>query len=363
MTEAGTDHDHAHDHGHDHDDETMMRRAIANAATVRCTTAPNPWVGAVVVSAAGTVHDGATEPPGSRHAEVVALDALAATGQTAVGSTVYSTLEPCTHVGRTGPCAERIIASGVSRVVYAIDDPDPKVAGRAAARFAEAGVEVVRGVGAVPVAEQLLPYLTHRRTGRPYVVLKLAATLDGRIAAPDGTSRWITGAEARTDVHRLRAESGAILVGAGTVRADDPELTVRDTTGPSPRRVVLGRAPEGARVHPCLEHDGSLDELLDRLGAEGTLQLMVEGGAAVAAAFHRAGLVDRYVVYLAPKLMGGDDATGLFRGAGVPTMADVWTGRFASVTRLGEDLRIDLVPAATSTPSSAAPHPHTEQPR
>jgi diaminohydroxyphosphoribosylaminopyrimidine deaminase/5-amino-6-(5-phosphoribosylamino)uracil reductase len=313
-----------------------------------------------VVTPSGHVHDGATEPPGSRHAEVVALDAA---GDGAIGATIYSTLEPCTHTGRTGPCVERIIASGVTRVVYAIDDPDPKVAGRAAARLADAGVEVVRGVAADPVTEQLQPYLTHRRTGRPYVVLKLAATLDGRIAAPDGTSRWITGAAARADVHRLRAESGAIVVGAGTVRADDPELTVRDAAGTSPRRVVLGRAPADARVHPCLEHDGELTELLDRLGAEGTLQLMVEGGASVAAAFHRAGLVDRYVVYLAPKLMGGDDATGLFRGAGVPTMADVWTGRFAAVTRLGEDIRVDLVPIDLATSASVAPHPHTEQPR
>jgi diaminohydroxyphosphoribosylaminopyrimidine deaminase/5-amino-6-(5-phosphoribosylamino)uracil reductase len=333
-------------------DEDMMRRAIENAASVRCTTAPNPWVGAVVVTSGGEVHDGATEPPGGRHAEVVALDRAG----DAVGSTIYSTLEPCTHTGRTGPCVERIIASGVSRVVYAIDDPDPKVAGRAAARLTDAGIDVVRGVGAADVTDQLVPYLTHRRTGRPYVVVKLAATLDGRIAAPDGTSRWITGPEARTDVHRLRAESGAILVGAGTVRADDPELTVRDATGPSPRRVVLGRAPAGARVHPCLEHEGDLGGLLDRLGAEGVLQLMVEGGASVAAAFHHAGLVDRYVVYLAPKLMGGDDATGLFRGAGVPTMAEVWTGRFAAVTRLGDDLRIDLV-----STDPTRPH-HPEQP-
>jgi diaminohydroxyphosphoribosylaminopyrimidine deaminase/5-amino-6-(5-phosphoribosylamino)uracil reductase len=321
-------------------DERMMRRAMTNATGVRCTTAPNPWVGAVVVAADGRVFDGATEPPGRRHAEVVALDAA---GDGAAGSTIYSTLEPCTHAGRTGPCADRIVTSGVARVVYAIDDPDPKVGGTAYARLSAAGVEVVRGVAAAPVTDQLRAYLAHRRTGRPLVVLKLAATLDGRIAAPDGSSRWITGAEARADVHRLRAESGAIVVGAGTVRADDPELTVRDADGPNPRRIVLGGVPAAARVHPCETHVGELTELLDRLGSEGVMQVMVEGGAGVASAFHRAGLVDRYVVYLAPALLGGADGTGLFAGEGAVTMADVWRGRFAAVTQLGADLRIDLV--------------------
>lgn len=336
-----------------------MRRAIANAWTVRSTTAPNPWVGAVVVAADGRVFDGATEPPGSRHAEVVALDAA---GPAARGACLYSTLEPCVHTGRTGPCVDRIAASGVTRVVYAIDDPDPKVAGRAAVRMRSAGIEVVSGVCADEATRQLEPYVTHRRTGRPYVVLKLAATLDGRIAAPDGTSRWITGAPARADVHRLRAESGAVVVGAGTVRADDPELTVRDADGPDPRRVVLGRAPAGARVHPCLEHLGDPGELLDQLGHDGVLQVLVEGGAGVAAAFHRAGLVDRYVVYLAPKLTGGDDARPLFAGAGIATMAEVWTGRFADVVRLGDDVRIDLVPVRAGTAAgTAGGNPRTEE--
>ena len=327
-------------------DVGFMRRAIANAATVRPTTSPNPWVGAVVVTAEGAVFDGATQPPGGPHAEVTAL---AAAGDRARGATLYSTLEPCVHTGRTGPCVDAIIEAGIARTVYGIDDPDPRVAGQARDRLEAAGVEVIGGVCADEVAQQLAPYLTHRTTGRPHVVVKLAATLDGRLAAPDRTSRWITGADARADVHRLRAESDAILVGAGTVRADDPELTVRDADGPDPQRIVLGAAPADARVRPCREMSGDLGEVLDQLGDDGVVQLLVEGGGSVAGDFHRAGLVDRYVVYLAPKLAGGDDGVPMFAGPGIATMADVWQGRFASVVPLGDDVRIDLVPAEAAS--------------
>ncbi|MBX3313474.1 MAG: bifunctional diaminohydroxyphosphoribosylaminopyrimidine deaminase/5-amino-6-(5-phosphoribosylamino)uracil reductase RibD [Actinobacteria bacterium] len=317
-----------------------MGEALDAASTVRASTAPNPWVGCVVVAADGTTFVGATEPPGGRHAEVVALDAA---GPAAAGATVYATLEPCSHTGRTGPCADALIAAGVGRVVVGIVDPDLNVAGAGIDRLRAAGIEVTVGVAADAVAEQLSPYLHHRRTGRPWVVLKLAATLDGRTAAPDGSSRWITGADARADAHRLRAESDAIVVGAGTVRADDPSLTVRHVEGRDPRRIVLGSIPTGAAVLPAEEHHGDLEPLLARLGAEGVVQVLVEGGARVAHAFHAAGLVDRYVVYLAPALFGGDDAVALFSGAGAPTMAELWRGRFERCTRVGDDLRIDLV--------------------
>jgi diaminohydroxyphosphoribosylaminopyrimidine deaminase/5-amino-6-(5-phosphoribosylamino)uracil reductase len=316
-----------------------MDRAIGLAAGVRATTSPNPWVGCVLEAADGRVFEGATQPPGGAHAEAAAL---AAAGDAARGATAYVTLEPCSHHGRTPPCADALIAAGVARVVVGIEDPDTNVRGTGIAKLRGAGIDVEVGVRAEAVAEQLAPYVKHRTTGRPWVVLKLAASLDGRTAAPDGSSQWITGDAARADAHRLRAESDAVIVGAGTVRADDPSLTVRHVDGPDPLRVVLGRAPDTAKVHPCLELSGDLPTVLDDLGAKGIVQVLVEGGASVAADFHRSGLVDRYVLYLAPALFGGNDARGLFAGAGAPTIGDVWRGRIVSVTPLGDDVRIEL---------------------
>jgi diaminohydroxyphosphoribosylaminopyrimidine deaminase/5-amino-6-(5-phosphoribosylamino)uracil reductase len=321
------------------DNAVAMDRAIALAASVRTTTSPNPWVGCVLEAADGRVFEGATQPPGGAHAEAVAL---AAAGDAARGATAWVTLEPCSHHGRTPPCADALIAAGVARVVVGIEDPDPQVRGRGIARLREAGVDVEIGVRAEVVREHLAPYLKHRSTGRPWVVLKLAASLDGRTAAPDGTSQWITGEAARADAHRLRAESDAVVVGAGTVRVDDPRLTVRHVEGRDPLRVVLGHAPADAKVQPCLELAGDLGTVLDDLGAKGIVQVLVEGGAAVAGAFHRAGLVDRYVLYLAPALFGGDDARPLFTGPGTATIDGVWRGRIVSVAQLGDDLRIEV---------------------
>jgi len=325
-----------------------MDLALEAARSCRLVTSPNPWVGCVVDTGEDQ-YLGATSPPGGNHAEINALEAA---GPLARGADLYTTLEPCDHQGRTGPCTEAIAASGVARVVVAVEDPDPEVSGRGIAALREAGISVEVGVRGAEAAELLAPYLKHRRTGLPWVVLKLAATLDGRIAAPDATSRWITGPEARADVHRLRAESNAVLVGAGTVRADDPALTVRDWQPPSgvpprtsqPLRVVLGTASPDARVHPALEMDGPLEQVLGELGERGVIQLLVEGGAATGAAFHRAGLVDRYAVYLAPALFGGDDGHPMLAGPGAPTIDDLWRGEFTAVTRLGSDIRIDLRP-------------------
>ena len=335
-------------------DEAAMRRAVELAASVRALTSPNPWVGCVIVSGAASF-EGAHRGPGQPHAEAAAL---AAAGEAARGATLYCTLEPCSHVGRTGPCADAIVAAGVSRVVVGVVDPDPQVSGRGLARLRQAGVEVSVGAEADAVEDQLAPYLKHRRTGRPWVVLKLAATLDGRTAAPDGTSRWITGPDARADAHRLRAESDAVLVGAGTVRSDDPELTARPPAGPAPGRqplrVVLGRAPATAKVRPALELAGDLAGVLEDLGRRQILQLLVEGGPRVAHDFHAAGLVDRYVVYLAPALFGGSDGRPLLDGPGARSIDEVWRGRALSVDRLGEDLRIVLAPAGDLRASAAA---------
>lgn len=333
-----------------------MLRAVEAAERVRGRTAPNPWVGAVLV-APGDSHSpttwfvGATARPGGPHAEVAALTAA---GDRARGGTLYVTLEPSAHHGRTPPCTEAVLDAGVARVVVGMVDPDPLVDGRGVALLRGAGVEVEVGVAADVVGEQLAPYVAHRRTGRPWVVLKLAATLDGRIAAPDGSSHWITGEAARRDAHRLRAVSDAVVVGAGTVRADDPSLTVRlpvddlffRGADEQPLRVVLGRAPAAAAIRPVLELDGDLVEVLEQLGHRGLVQVLVEGGATVAHEFHARGLVDRYVLYLAPALFGGDDARPLFDGPGAATIGNLWRGEVRSVTSLEGDMRVELAPAA-----------------
>ncbi len=331
-------------------DADYMGRAIDIADGARLIAPPNPWVGAAVVSNA-QVFLGATSQPGGNHAEINALEAA---GDATLGATMYTTLEPCCHQGRTGPCTEAIIKAGIRRVVVAITDPDPLVAGKGIEALENAGIDVEIGVGAARVERQLRAYLHHRRTGRPFVVLKLAATLDGYTAAPDRTSKWITGPEARADGHRLRAESDAILVGAGTIRADDPALTVRDFapigidgSEIQPMRVVLGTAPEDASAQPLVEVSGELPDVLSELAERGILQLMVEGGATVAGDFHRQGLVDRYVIYMAPAFFGGDNARSLFSGDGASTIDDVWRGEIVDVRRLGPDVRIELRPSSS----------------
>ncbi len=341
-----------------------MGRALQRAGDVRARTSPNPWVGCVIVTPEGTVvGTGATEPPGGAHAEV---GALSEAGDRARGATLVTTLEPCSHHGRTPPCTDAIVAAGVRRVVVGIADPDRLVAGAGLAALAAAGVEVAAGLRADEVEEQLAPYLKHRRTGRPWVVLKLAATVDGRIAAPDGSSEWLTGEAARADVHRLRAESDAILVGAGTVRSDDPRLTVRGAGAApdpdrQPMRVVLGGAAAEARVQPALSLGGDVAEVLEELGRRQVVQLLVEGGATVAHQFHAAGLVDRYVLYLAPALFGGDDAVPMFAGPGAGRVQDLWRGRLVDVRRFGDDLRVELAPLAPQpVPALAGSVPETK---
>ena len=327
-------------------DEAHMDAALAVASAMVGSTSPNPWVGTILVGNKGDVFSGVTESSHGRHAEAVALERA---GEEARGGTLYVTLEPCPHVGENPACTELIANAGIARVIVGMQDPDPRVAGRGISRLRSAGIEVEVGVRRKEVERQLAPYLRQRRTGQPFVILKVAMTMDGRTTAPDGTSKWITGPAAREDVHRLRSQSDAIIVGAGTVRADNPSLTVRlpdREVERQPQRVVVGAIPDGALIEPALSWRSSLPELLNHLGEIGCLQVLVEGGATLAGAFHRENLVDRYVLYLAPVALGGDDGRPVLAGAGMSTIEDAWRGEIVDITKVGQDVRITIEPSA-----------------
>lgn len=319
----------------------LMMTAIAEGDRARLHAPPNPWVGAVIVAADGTVVGvGHTQVPGAAHAEIMALREA---GERARGGTLVVTLEPCCHVGRTGPCVEEILAAGIDHVIIGTLDPDPRVAGGGAAQLRAANVQVTTGVALEHVRRQLAPYLWSRATGRPYVVAKVASTLDGVVAMADGTSQWITGAEARQDGHLLRAQSQAIIVGAGTVRIDNPALTARLADGVrEPLRVVLGAAPPGAAVRPCLERSGDLKTILQELSDRDVMQVLVEGGPRTTSSFLEAGLVNHIVWYQAAALAGGTGTRAALSGLTTGTMAQLRRARFTDVRRLGDDIRVDL---------------------
>jgi diaminohydroxyphosphoribosylaminopyrimidine deaminase/5-amino-6-(5-phosphoribosylamino)uracil reductase len=331
-------------------EQAAMARARELGLRVLGTTSPNPPVGAVLLDAAGTVvGEGATAPPGGPHAEV---QALAQAGERARGGTAVVTLEPCAHTGRTGPCADALVAAGVARVVVAVPEPT-RLAGGGAVRLRAAGVDVELGAEqAQAEVGALAGWLTGVTEHRPHVVWKVASTLDGRVAAADGSSRWITGPEARAEVHRLRAGCDAVLVGSGTALADDPQLTVRDADGRTverqPLRVVLdrrGRVPATARVHDdaapthvsrAADPAALLAELYDR----DVRRVLLEGGPTLAAAFLAAGLVDEAVVHLAPQLLGAGAA--LVGDLGITTITSALHLQVIEVTRLGGDVQIRL---------------------
>jgi len=335
-----------------------MRRALELAALGLGGTSPNPSVGAVILTPSGEpVGEGRTAPVGGPHAEVVAL---ARAGGRARGGTAVVTLEPCDHTGRTGPCTRALLAAGIARVVVGVRDPDAR-AGGGADTLRAAGVDVETGVLAAEAAHQLRYWLTAVRRGRPYVIWKYAATLDGRSAARDGTSRWITSPESRADVHALRGTVDAIIAGAGTVRADDPALTVRvPGTERRPLRVVVdsaGGTPAAARVRDGAaptwiatsaevgsDPTGRVDlgKLMTALYARGVRGALLEGGPTLAGAFLAAGLVDEVVGYLAPKLLGAGSAA--LGPAGVGTIAQARELDVVDVTRIGPDVRITAVP-------------------
>ncbi|MGH3948704.1 MAG: bifunctional diaminohydroxyphosphoribosylaminopyrimidine deaminase/5-amino-6-(5-phosphoribosylamino)uracil reductase RibD [Pseudonocardiaceae bacterium] len=331
--------------------DDAMGVAIELSESVRGTTSPNPPVGAVILDTDGEiVGEGATQPPGGPHAEVVAL--LAA-GEKARGGTAVVTLEPCAHHGRTPPCTGALVRAGVARVRYGIADPNPIAAGGRAA-LAAAGIEAGEGPLTEVVARgPLRAWLHFARTGRPHVTWKYAATLDGRVAAADGTSKWISSRESRSEVHELRGRFDAIMVGTGTVRADDPRLTARAPDGAlldrQPLRVVVGAGelPAESRVlDPDAEtlrvrsHDP--DEVLAVLAERGVVDVLLEGGPTLAGAFVRAGRIDRIVGYLAPALLGaGPCALG---DAGVSTITGIHRWSVEEVSMTGGDVRVSAVP-------------------
>ncbi|MCW2684157.1 MAG: ribD [Blastococcus sp.] len=329
-----------------------MARARELGAGVLGTTSPNPAVGAVILDRDGhPVGEGATQPPGGPHAEVVALGRA---GGRARGGTALVTLEPCAHTGRTGPCVDALLAAGIARVVVAVPEPT-ELAGGGAARLRAAGVDVEVGIGTAEAeAGALAGWLTGVREQRPFVVWKTAATLDGRVAAADGTSRWITGEQARAAVHRLRATCDAVVVGSGTVLIDDPQLTVRDEQGRDadrqPLRVVVdrrARVPAAARVlddaaPTHVSRAATPADLLAELFARDVRRVLLEGGPTLAAAFLRSGLVDEALVHLAPTLLGTGPA--LVGDLGISTIADALSLSIVEVTPLGGDVQLRLRP-------------------
>jgi len=319
----------------------LMQLAMAQGDKARLHSSPNPWVGALITDQFGVViAEGHTQAPGESHAEI---DALRHAGDKANGATLVVTLEPCCHTGRTGPCVEAIVAAGIKKVIIGITDPDQRVSGQGIAFLKDAGIEVITGVEEEAVAQQLAPYIWHRRTGRPYVVAKIASTLDGIVAMADGTSKWITSEAARQDSHLLRAQSQAILVGAGTVRTDNPELTARlGDIILEPLRVVLGSVSKDARVQPCLELSGDLGHVLDELGGHDVLQVLVEGGPTTISAFLEAGLVNHIVWYQTAAIAGSKGTVGALNNLSTPTIEALRRGHLVDVRRIGEDIRLDV---------------------
>ena len=352
--------------------DAHMLRAIALAREAVGSTSPNPPVGAVLVRDGRVVGEGRTQPPGGAHAEA---EALRAAGGDARGADLYVTLEPCAHHGRTPPCADALIDAGVASARVAVMDPAPHTAGRGVERLRSAGIPVTVDDGP-PEARQLVEaFAKHANTGLPFVVAKFAMSMDGKIAARSGDSRWISSAASRQEAHRLRAEADAVMVGIGTALADDPRLTARDAPLPArgqPLRVVVDSAgrlpasaamlaedgttlvavasPEAARavegrgaeaiVAPAADGRVDVARLLAELGARGVMSLLVEGGAALHGALFDGGLVDKVVAFVAPVVIGGAAAPGPVGGAGVERMADALRLRDVTYAATGGDMMV-----------------------
>ena len=361
-------------------DESYMREALRMAAYARGRTSPNPLVGAVIVRDGTIVASGWHRAAGEPHAEI---HALRMAGELARGATLYVTLEPCAHHGRTGPCAEAVIAAGIARVAVALSDPNPLVAGRGLAMLEAAGIETQTGVCEAEARRQNEVFLKWVTTKRPFVTLKTAMTLDGKIASHTGASQWITGEEARARVHEYRDVHDAILVGIGTVLADDPSLTTRlpDRTGHNPLRIVLdseartpidaklltdGAAPTVIAVSERADHRRvnllhacgaevvtlgaervDIAALLDYLGAREITSLFVEGGGTVNWSFLAGGYVDKVHAFIAPMLMGGAAAKTPVGGTGFDSPQTALHLHDVTVEQLGADILVTGYPCAT----------------
>lgn len=355
-------------------DHEYMAQALRLAEKGLCTTTPNPRVGCVIVRAGKVVGTGWHERAGESHAEI---HALAQAGELAQGATVYVTLEPCSHHGRTPPCAEALIKAGVGRVVVAMVDPNPQVAGEGLMQLQQAGIQTDIGLLEEEAHQLNIGFVSRMTCGRPWLRLKIAASLDGKTALNNGVSQWITGAAARRDVHRLRARSCAVLTGIGTVLADDPMLNVREVeTTRQPLRVVVdsalrmpptakmllaeetlvvtassdpakaGRLREaGAEVLVLPPLDGRVDlaRMLDELGQRGINEITVEAGRGLSGALVQQGLVDEFVIYFAPLLLG-DRARGMFDLPELIAMDERRELRIADVAMVGRDVRIRALP-------------------
>ena len=358
-------------------DTIWMRRAIRLAERGRGLASPNPPVGAVVVRDGKIVGRGFHRGPGTSHAEIEAIEAAGAVTR---GATLYLTLEPCTHQGRTPPCAPQVVAAGFARVVVGTTDPNPLVDGRGADALRRAGIEVETGVLRAEAERLIQSFSKFIRSKRPFVTAKIAVSLDGRAAAADGSSQWITGPTARRDSHRMRAGADAVLVGIGTVLHDDPQLTVRlrGYRGRQPFRIVLdsscrtpadakvlgdeaptlivttdkatqeaedGLRGKGAEVLRVPTRDGRVDlaAVLETLGRRGVTDVLIEGGPTVIGDVVERGLADRYVFYVAPKLLGSG-GPGAVAALVAPTISDARELRVESVRHIGADLRIEAYP-------------------
>ena len=354
---------------------THMQRALALARQASGSASPNPPVGAVIVKDGGVIGEGWTQPSGGPHAEIVALEEAK---EFACGSTLYTTLEPCCHQGRTPPCTRAILYAGITEVHMATIDPNPQVNGRGKAELEASGIKVILGEEATSAQELMEAYVKWITTGIPFLVAKYAMSLDGKIATVIGESRWITGEEARRRVHQLRQNCDAVAVGIGTVLQDDPQLTARDEQGnlleSQPLRVIIdsqGRVPTdaqmfrapgrtlvavagisseredalcqiGAEVLVVPGEDGQVDleALAQALGAQEVTSLLVEGGGTLLASLFHVGLVDKVIAFLAPTIIAGREAPTPVEGTGIPHLKDSLRLERVSVDQVGEDMLI-----------------------